>query len=170
MSEEEIKEEYDFIVGFTLFGKSGFKTMYRHFNKLETAKLFASNVNLKENSKIYVDLDLYNKEKEKNEELENADLTTVYMNGFYDGEKKWKDKIKKNNLQDKFLIESKGTSYEEEGNDTYPNVKRLLDDKGISYSKRSATVLVESDYQKYDYFIGMDDANIRNMRKILFLM
>ena len=39
-------------------------------------------------------LDLYNKEKEKNKELENADLTTVYMNGFYDGEKTWKDKIK----------------------------------------------------------------------------
>lgn len=33
-------------------------------------------------------------EKEKNKELENADLTTVYMNGFYDGEKKWKDKIR----------------------------------------------------------------------------
>lgn len=39
-------------------------------------------------------LDLYNEEKEKNKELENTDLTTVYMNGFYDGEKKWKDKIK----------------------------------------------------------------------------
>lgn len=39
-------------------------------------------------------LDLYQAEKEKNKELENADLTTVYMNGFYDGEKKWKDKIK----------------------------------------------------------------------------
>lgn len=39
-------------------------------------------------------LDLYQKEKEKNKELVNADLTTVYMNGFYDGEKKWKDKIK----------------------------------------------------------------------------
>jgi len=26
--------------------------------------------------------------------LESADLTTVYMNGFYDGEKKWKEKIK----------------------------------------------------------------------------
>lgn len=33
-------------------------------------------------------------EREKNKEIENADLTTVYMNGFYDGEKKWKDKIK----------------------------------------------------------------------------
>lgn len=33
-------------------------------------------------------------EKEKNKELENADLTTVYLDGVYDGEKKWKDKIK----------------------------------------------------------------------------
>ena len=46
---------------------------------------------LKSLKKLY---DLYQKEKEKNKELENADLTTVYMNGFYDGEKKWKDKIK----------------------------------------------------------------------------
>lgn len=43
----------------------------------------------------------YKEEKEKNKELENADLTTVYMNGFYDGEKKWKDKIKE--LQNKYI-------------------------------------------------------------------
>lgn len=30
----------------------------------------------------------------KLDELENADLTIVYMNGFYDGEKKWKNKIR----------------------------------------------------------------------------
>ena len=44
-------------------------------------------------------LDLYQKEKQKNKELENADLTTVYMNGFYDGEKKWKDKIKQRAIE-----------------------------------------------------------------------
>lgn len=33
-------------------------------------------------------------EKEKNKKLENADLTTVYMDGFYNGEIKWKNKIK----------------------------------------------------------------------------
>lgn len=36
-------------------------------------------------------LTAYEKEKEKNKEL---DLTTVYISGVYDGEKKWKDKIK----------------------------------------------------------------------------
>ena len=48
-------KDYDFIVGFTLFTPKGFKTMYRHFDKLETAKMFASNVNIKNNCKIYVD-------------------------------------------------------------------------------------------------------------------
>lgn len=37
---------------------------------------------------------LEKKEKEKNKELEDIDLTAVYINGFYDGEKKWKDRIK----------------------------------------------------------------------------
>lgn len=32
--------------------------------------------------------------EKKIEDLENGDLTTVYLSGFYDGEKKWKDKIK----------------------------------------------------------------------------
>lgn len=57
----KIDKEYDFIVGFTIFSPTGFKTMYRHFDKLETAQLFASNKNLKDNCKIYVDLDFYQK-------------------------------------------------------------------------------------------------------------
>ena len=57
--------EHDFIVGFTLFTPKGFKTMYRHFDKLETAKLFASNVNIKNNCKIYVDLDYYIEDMKK---------------------------------------------------------------------------------------------------------
>lgn len=30
----------------------------------------------------------------KKKKLEKDDLTTVYLNGFYDGEEKWKKKIK----------------------------------------------------------------------------
>lgn len=62
--------EHDFIVGFTLFTQKGFKTMYRHFDKLESAKLFASNKN---NCKIYVDLD-FHKDEMKNLVNENNDL------------------------------------------------------------------------------------------------
>ena len=39
-------------------------------------------------------IDIIEKQSKEIEELKNADLTTVYLNGFYDGEKKVKDKIK----------------------------------------------------------------------------
>lgn len=39
-------------------------------------------------------LGLIEKQSKEIEEFKNADLTIVYMNGFYDGEKKVKDKIK----------------------------------------------------------------------------
>ena len=44
-----------------------------------------------------------------------------------------KDKVKKLGLSDKFHIESRATSYEEEGNDMYPLAKEMLDSKNISY-------------------------------------
>ncbi len=66
--------EYDFIVGFTLFTPKGFRTMYRHFDNLDIAKMFASNVNIKDNSKIYVDLKyLQDKIKSKIEYYEKID-------------------------------------------------------------------------------------------------
>ena len=59
-------EKY-YIVGFTLFSPkyNGFKTMYRHFGSLEQAKIFASNVNIKNNSIIYESLDMEEIFKEK---------------------------------------------------------------------------------------------------------
>ena len=39
-------------------------------------------------------LNLIEKQSKEIEELKNADLTTVYLNGVYDGEKKVQDKIK----------------------------------------------------------------------------
>ena len=50
-----------------------------------------------------IEHDKYTKEKEKNKELENADLTTVYMTGYYDGENKWKDKIKEIYYNNEFM-------------------------------------------------------------------
>lgn len=69
-------KDYDFIVGFTLFTPKGYKTMYRHFDKLETAKLFASNANIKNNCKIYVDLE-FHKDEMKNLIEQNKELKTI---------------------------------------------------------------------------------------------
>ncbi len=40
-----------------------------------------------------------------------------------------KDKIKKLHLEDKFMIASRATSYEEQGNDIYPPAKEILEKK-----------------------------------------
>lgn len=73
--------DFDFIVGFTLFTPKGFKTMYRHFPTLEMAKMFASNVNIKNNCKIYVDFDFYDKVKTENMKLKNCHFKYEEMTG-----------------------------------------------------------------------------------------
>ena len=77
-----------------------------------------------------------------------------------------KKKLKDLNLDKEFLIVSKATSYEEQGNDIYPPAKRKLEEENIPYSNHSATRLEPDDYTKYDYFICMEERNISNTLRI----
>ena len=76
------------------------------------------------------------------------------------------DIAKKRGLSSKITAESSATSTEEIGNDVHYGTKRILDKYGIAYHRREATQLARSDYGKYDLFVGMDSANIRNMLRI----
>lgn len=73
-----------------------------------------------------------------------------------------KDKVKKLGFDDNFIIESRATSYEEDGNDMYPKAKMKLDEMGIPYTRHRATRLEEDDYKRFDYFICMEKVNVRN--------
>lgn len=77
-----------------------------------------------------------------------------------------KKKVSDLNLSNEFYIVSRATSYEESGNDIYPPAKRKLSLENIPYTLHHATRLEESDYEKYDYFICMEQANIRNTLRI----
>ena len=79
----------------------------------------------------------------------------------------FKDLVKKEKLQVKFKIESVATSYEEIGNDMHQEAKRKLQENGIPYEKRKARRLTKEDYNKFDYIIGMDSSNIRNILRII---
>lgn len=83
----------------------------------------------------------------------------------------FKDLIKKEGLEDKFFVSSSATSTEEiymgVGNPVYPPAKAELLKYGITCDGKRAVQLKKSDYDKYDYFVGMDSANIRNMYIIL---
>ena len=78
----------------------------------------------------------------------------------------FKDLVKKEELEKEFLIESRGTSDEEIGNDIHPGTKSMLDKHNIPYTRHYATRLLKTDYERYDYFIGMDDYNISSMKKL----
>ena len=67
-------------------------------------------------------------------------------------------------LDDLFEIDSAATSYEEIGNPVYPPVRQLLASKGISTKGKTARRIRKDDYGTYDLIIGMDSANMRNLR------
>ncbi len=83
----------------------------------------------------------------------------------------FKDIINKKGIGDRFIVSSSATSTEEIwkgiGNPVYPPAKRILAQHGISCDGKRAVQLKRADYDNYDYFIGMDRANIRNMHIIL---
>lgn len=61
---------------------------------------------------------------------------------------------------------SAATSTEEIGNPVYPPVRKLLAEHGINCAGKTARQLTKRDYAEYDYIIGMDSANMRNMQRI----
>lgn len=82
-----------------------------------------------------------------------------------------KDMVSRLGIADEFVIASSATSTEEifrgVGNPVYPPAREELAKHGISCEGKRAVQLQMSDYGKYDLFIGMDSANIRNMTRML---
>ena len=78
-----------------------------------------------------------------------------------------KDLVEKEGLDWAFHIESAATSREEWGNPVYPPARRELARHGIACGGHAARQLTREDYGRFDYLIGMENANIRNMRRML---
>lgn len=69
-------------------------------------------------------------------------------------------------LADQFHIDSAATSREEIGNPPHYGTRRKLEVEGIPLVPHQAVQMTRNDYLEYDYLIGMDTANIRNMQRI----
>ena len=79
----------------------------------------------------------------------------------------FKDMVKKEGLEKEFLISSSATSTEEIGNGVHFGTRKKLAEFNISTKGKYAVRLTKKDYFDYDYIIGMDDQNIRNIFYIL---
>ena len=77
-----------------------------------------------------------------------------------------KDMVRKAGLENEIRISSAGTSAEELGNPVYSPVRRLLTEHGIDCAGKMARRMIPGDYGAYDLLIGMDEANLRNMRRL----
>lgn len=75
--------------------------------------------------------------------------------------------VKQKNLEDYFEINSAATSREEIGNPPHYGTVNKLKRVGIPVVPHRATQMTKKDYDSYDYLIGMDSANIRNMNRIV---
>lgn len=81
-----------------------------------------------------------------------------------------KDMVKKREIENAFYIRSAATSTEEiwngVGNPVHPGTRKKLAEVGISCEEKRAVQLIREDYQKFDYLIGMDTWNVKNIAKI----
>ena len=78
-----------------------------------------------------------------------------------------KDLVNKKGIASVFYIASAATSTEELGNPVHYGTRNKLAQVGISTKGKYAVQMKRSDYQEYDYIIGMDNWNYRNMLRIV---
>jgi protein-tyrosine phosphatase len=70
-------------------------------------------------------------------------------------------------LADSFYIDSMATSTEEIGSPPHRGTVKKLREQGIPLVPHRAKQITWNDYDKFDYIIGMDTANIRNLNRML---
>ncbi len=79
----------------------------------------------------------------------------------------FKNMVNNKGISNNFIIKSAATSYEEVGNDIHYGAKEKLIQKNIPFTQRKAIRIMPEDYEYYDFIIGMDEANIRNIKRIV---
>ncbi len=79
----------------------------------------------------------------------------------------FKDMVKKEGIEDKFYIDSAATSTEEIGNSVHYGTKNKLNEMGIECGNHVARRITKQDYEKFDYIIGMEEQNVKNIKRIV---
>ena len=73
--------------------------------------------------------------------------------------------FKKSGLSHQFEIASAATSSEEIGNPPHYGTREKLSSLGISCKGKYARRMTPRDFDEYDYLLGMENWNIRNMKR-----
>lgn len=77
------------------------------------------------------------------------------------------DMVNKRGIDKYFKIASSATSTEEIGNGVHRGTVKKLNEVSIKVVPHKAVQLKRRDLNEYDYFIGMDEMNLKNIKRIL---
>ena len=81
----------------------------------------------------------------------------------------FKDMVNKKGLADKFYIDSAATSncneITKEG--IYIDTKNILREMNIPFTEHISRQIRKEDYDKFDYILGMEESNIKNILRIV---
>ena len=75
-----------------------------------------------------------------------------------------KDLAEKRGMGERFAIASAAAHDDEIGSPVHPGTRRMLEAAGISCEGKTARRLRRADADEWDLFVGMDEANMRDLR------
>lgn len=78
-----------------------------------------------------------------------------------------RDLVEKNGLKHKVKVDSAATSAWHTGESPHKGTLTKLKEFNISTTGIKARQLHKDDFEKFDYIIGMDSSNVRNIREML---
>ena len=77
-----------------------------------------------------------------------------------------KERVRQAGLNAAVYVESAAMHRDEIGSDVHYGTKEILDRYGIPYEHRAARLATTADYDKFDYIVGMDRYNMRDMMSL----
>lgn len=78
-----------------------------------------------------------------------------------------RDLVEQKNLSDKIEVDSAATSTNHIGQPPHRGTQGKLQEYGISTTGMIARQLKKTDFEQFDYIVGMDESNIRNINTML---
>lgn len=75
--------------------------------------------------------------------------------------------VKEAGVSEHFSISSAAAHSDEIGNPPHRGTQRILSEKGVPLVPHRARLMTDEDGTNYDYLIGMDEYNVRDMRRIV---
>lgn len=78
----------------------------------------------------------------------------------------FRDLVKKENLSDKVTVDSAATSSWQIGSPPHKGTLAILKKYNISANGLVGRQITKEDFEKFDYIVGMDESNLRNIYEI----